>query len=155
MDFVLLWICCVKHDKNYEHTRFTGVPKRDQVYWCSTRWSSLNGLHIFLVTPNYRFSNKFFIGLHVDSIFLMCQKLAKKRPIKYQPSFAQIKDVLLSVNWWNLIKCLFWNEVLLFTKYKQDLFVRNRVTCNINARSLETIALWHVASCKNFLYVPL
>jgi hypothetical protein len=112
-------------------------------------------LHIFLVTPNYRFSNKFFIGLHVDSIFLMCQKLAKKRPIKYQPSFAQIKDVLLSVNWWNLIKCLFWNEVLLFTKYKQDLFVRNRVTCNINARSLETIALWHVASCKNFLYVPL
>ena len=91
------------------------------------------------------------------SIFLDVSKICEKRRIKYQPSVAQLKDVLLSVNWWNLIKCLLWNEVLLFTKFKQDLFVRNRVTSNTNAlpSSSETIASWHVASCKNFLYVAL
>ena len=48
-------------------------------------------------------------------------------------------------------------EVLLFTKYKQDLFVWNRVTSNTNAlpSSLETIASWYVASCKNCLCVAL
>jgi hypothetical protein len=40
----------------------------------------------------------------------MCKKFAKNGLSNINQ--AQMKDVLLSVNWWNVIKCLLWNEVL-------------------------------------------
>ena len=84
----------------------------------------------------------------------MCGKFAKNGISNINQTLFNLNKLLLSINWWNLIKCLLWNEESLFTKYKWDLFVQNSVTSATNALPTSwdhSVKLWRIIGCSHEL----